>query len=69
MTGEIVVVIRIILYVIAGYLLKAGLPPDLVHLITTDPGTVELISQALAGAIALLVYLWSRFAKRLGWAT
>lgn len=69
MTGEFVVLIRIALYVIAGYLLKAGLPPELVTMITTDPGTIEILSQALAGFLALAVYLWSRFAKRLGWAT
>lgn len=69
MTGEFVVLIRIALYVVAGYLLNAGLPPDLVQMITTDPGTVELISQALAATLALVVYFWSRLAKRFGWAT
>lgn len=69
MSGELIVLVRIGLYIVAGYLASAGLPHEVVQIITTDPSVANLIGQALAAGIALLVYLWSRIAKRLGWTT
>ncbi len=69
MTGELTVLVRVILYIVAGKLSVAGLPQPLVDMITNDPGVADLVSQALAAALALAVYLWSRFAKRVGWST
>lgn len=69
MSGEVVVLVRIGLYVLAGYLTAAGLPAPVVDFLTTDPGVAELAAQIVAGVIAAVVYLWSRLAKRLGWAT
>ena len=69
MMGELTVFVRILMYVAAGYLLNAGLPPTLVDMITSDPGMADLVSQAISALLALLVYLWSRLAKRMGWTT
>lgn len=69
MTGELVVIVRIGLYFLAGWMASAGLPASMVEMITQDPGLAHAASQAVAAALAGLVYLWSRVAKRLGWAT
>ena len=69
MMGEFTVFVRIALFIASGYLLNAGLPPALVEMITNDPGTAEMVSQAIAAALALLVYLWSRLARWMGWST
>lgn len=69
MSGELMVLVRIGLYILAGYLTAAGLPPEVVQVITSDPAVAGLISQAVGAALAGLVYLWSRIAKKLGWTT
>lgn len=69
MMGELTVFVRILMFIGAGYLLNAGLPPALVDIITTDPGMADLVSQAITALLALVVYLWSRLAKRMGWTT
>lgn len=69
MGGELTVLVRIGLYVLAGYLTAAGLPPEVVQVVTSDPGVAGLLSQAVGAVLAGLVYAWSRIAKRLGWAT
>ncbi|MFN7224429.1 MAG: hypothetical protein ACK4MS_10460 [Paracoccaceae bacterium] len=69
MMGELTVFVRILLFIAAGYLANAGLPPALVDMITNDPGTAELVSHGIAAVLALLVYLWSRLARWMGWAT
>lgn len=69
MTGELVVLVRIGLYFLAGWLASNGLPASIVEMITQDPSVADALSQAIAAALAGLVYLWSRIAKRFGWAT
>ena len=69
MMGEMQPLIRIALYIGAGYLAKAGLPPELVHLISNDPGMIDLIGQAAASLVALVGLVWWRIAKRMRWTT
>lgn len=69
MMGELQPLIRIALYIAAGYLANAGLPVELVQLISTDPSIADLLGQAAAGLIALLTMAWWRIAKRMGWRT
>lgn len=69
MTGEFTVLVRVILYIAAGKLSVAGLPQPVIDMITNDPGVADLVSQAMAAMLALVVYLWSRIAKRVGWST
>jgi hypothetical protein len=69
MMGELQPFIRIALYIAAGYLANAGLPAELVQLVSTDPSIADLMGQAAAGLIAVLTMAWWRIAKRMGWRT
>jgi hypothetical protein len=66
---ELVPWVRILLYIVAGYLLNKGLPPQAASIITDDPLVLEAVSNFLAGAITILTVMWWRLAKRFGWAT
>lgn len=71
--SEIIVLIRILLGWLGVYLASAGVPPELVHLITRDPATAEALVSVggmVAGSIlAGAQILWWRLAKRFGWQT
>jgi len=69
MMGEMQPLIRIALYIAAGYLANAGLPAELVQLVSTDPAIADLIGQAAAGLVALVGLVWWRIAKRMRWTT
>jgi hypothetical protein len=69
MMGELQPFIRIALYIAAGYLANAGLPAELVQLVSTDPAIADLIGQAAAGLVALVGLVWWRIAKRMRWTT
>lgn len=69
MISELQPFIRIALYMVAGYLARAGLPQNVVDVVTTDPAFAEVIGQVLAAVIAGVTLLWWRIAKRLGLAT
>lgn len=62
-------IIRIGMYLLAGYLVNNGLPPDLAAMITTDPAILEMLSVALGALVAGMAPVWWRVAKWLGWAT
>jgi hypothetical protein len=66
---EITPLVRIALYILAGWLSARGLPPQAATILTTDPAMIELATQAIAGAITALALTWWRIAKRLGWST
>lgn len=61
--------IRIFLYLFAGWLSSHGLPPEAARILTEDPAMLELATQAVAALIALVTMLWWRVAKKLGWST
>lgn len=67
--SELIPFIRIGLYIAAGWLGSAGLPPDAVTIITTDPAIVDVLSQASAALVAGLTIIWWRIARLFGWAT
>jgi len=69
MMGEMQPLIRIALYIAAGYLANAGLPAELVQLVSTDPAIADLIGQAAASLVALVGLVWWRIAKRMRWTT
>jgi hypothetical protein len=69
MSGDLMVLVRIGLYVLGGRLLGAGLPPELVEIITNDPAFADLVGQVIGAVVVLVTALWWRIAKRLGWAT
>lgn len=65
----IALVVRILLYIGAGYLLRAGLPPEVVAMLTDDPAISELLAAAVSGIVAGLTFWWSRRVKRVGGVT
>lgn len=69
MKSELQPIIRIGLYILAGYMARAGLPPEVTSIVTTDPAMAELFGHALGGVIAGVALIWWRIAKRLGLAT
>lgn len=66
---ELTPLIRIGLYVLAGYLAGKGLPPAAGRIITDDPAMLMLVSDALAALIGALSLMWWRVARRFGWST
>ena len=64
------VIIRIVLYIIAGRLAAGGwLPQDVADVVSSDPEFIGLIEAAVSSAIAGLTVTWWRLAKKNGWAT
>ncbi|MHA7852184.1 hypothetical protein [Roseovarius sp.] len=61
--------IRIGLYILAGWLSAHGLPPQAVAILSTDPAMIELASQLAAALVASVSLVWWRIAKRIGGAT
>lgn len=66
---EITPLVRIGLYILAGWLSAHGLPPQAQAVLTTDPAMIELTTQLVAAAVAGVSLIWWRVAKRLGWST
>jgi hypothetical protein len=67
--GELTTFVRIGLYILSGYLLNKGLPPQLADMLTNDPSVADAVSTVLAAVAAGGSLLWWRMAKRFGWAT
>ena len=65
MTAELIVFVRIGLYVAAGYLVRGGWLPDDVASMLTSPETVEAVTGAILGAAALAWYLASEARRKL----
>ena len=63
MKGELVVFVRIALYVIAGRLAAGGWLPDDMRSQLTDPATVEAVSGVLV-ALAALAWYWVSKARQ-----
>lgn len=62
--------LRIILYVVAGWLYGSGYIGDEVkELLTTDPAVAASIEAGISAAIASVPIAWWQWAKRKGWAT
>lgn len=60
------VVARVLLVFIAGFLASKGyIPEELRQMLTTDPD----VATALSGGLVLIWALWWRIAKRFGWRT
>lgn len=62
-------VIRISLFVASGYLINAGLPPEMANMIISDPVIFEAVSQVVGLLVAGVTFAWWRLAKRWGRAT
>ena len=62
--------VRIMLYILAGWLFSSGYVSDEIRdLITTDPANAEGVQLALSAALAWVSWVWWRLAKRFGWST
>lgn len=62
--------LRILLYVVAGWLYGSGYIGDEVkELLTTDPAVAASIEAGISAAIASIPVAWWQWAKRKGWAT
>ncbi|GMB81231.1 MULTISPECIES: Pam3-gp28 family putative phage holin [Shinella] len=62
--------LRILLYVVAGWLYGSGYIGDEVkELLTTDPAVAASIEAGISAAIASVPIAWWQWAKRKGWAT
>jgi membrane protein DedA with SNARE-associated domain len=61
-SASVAPLIRILLYIITGWLGSAWLDPETVDLIRTDPALLASLSGGVAG-------VWYAIAKRRGWAT
>lgn len=66
---EFTPLIRIGLYMLAGWLSSHGLPKEAANIISNDPMMLELATQAVAAGIAIVTMIWWRIAKKLDWAT
>lgn len=65
-----IVLVRIVLYVAAGWLSNSGyINEEIKSLITNDPEVAFGVQVALSGMIAGATAAWWRLAKRFGWAT
>jgi len=62
-------IIRISLYVLAGWLAGRGLPQPIADYISNDPTVVEMVSEIVAGVVGAVTVTWWRIARRFGWAT
>lgn len=62
------VLIRILLRILAGYLLAKGMPPEIGDVVT-HPETVLGVETLLAGGVLAISEGWYAMAKRLGWKT
>lgn len=64
------VVIRIILYIVAGYLLRGGwIPEDVAEQISNNEELVLLLEAGVGVVVTAGTVLWWRLAKRWGWST
>ncbi len=67
------VYVRILMYVLTGMLLKAGLPQNLVDAIMGDAEFRFALEQGLLLLVGLMTgwiaLAWRALAKRLGWST
>jgi hypothetical protein len=63
---EIEPIIRIVLYIVAGYMIHAGLPKEIADMLIVDPVLFETISQVIGLVIAGVTFVWWRLAKMWG---
>lgn len=64
------VIIRILLYIVAGYLLRGGwIPQDFADDISNNDELLSLLEVGAGMVIAAGTALWWRLAKRFGWKT
>lgn len=65
--------VRIVMWMLTGALLKAGLPPDIVNAISGDASLHLAIEQGIllvaAAVVGLVTAMWRRLALRFGWST
>lgn len=64
---------RILLYILSGMLLKAGMPPHIVDMIAGDASLHIAIDQALSlilgGLVAWIGLAWRKLAIKMKWST
>ncbi|MAU21104.1 MAG: hypothetical protein CMH13_11295 [Martelella sp.] len=64
------VYVRILLYIVAGWMLSSGLiNKEVERIITTDPVIATGVQALLGSAVALATGYWWKLAKRFGWKT
>lgn len=62
--------VRIILYILAGWLFASGhINDEIRQLMTTDPDVAALVQAGIAAVTAGVSWLWWQLAKRFGWST
>jgi hypothetical protein len=62
--------VRIILYILAGWLFSSGhVSAEIRDMLTTDPDVVAAVQAGLSAAVAGASWVWWRLAKRFGWST
>lgn len=65
--------VRIVMWMMTGALIKAGLPKDLVDIVSGDAAVHMAVEQAVLLIIGVLMgwiaLAWRKIALRLGWST
>ena len=62
--------VRIILYILAGWLFSSGrVSAEIRDMLTTDPDVVAAVQAGIAAVTAGASWVWWRLAKRFGWST
>ncbi|MET3601060.1 hypothetical protein [Martelella mangrovi] len=64
------VYVRILLYIVSGWMVSSGLINEEVkRIITTDPAVADGVQAVLAGLLTTATVYWWRLARRFGWKT
>ena len=64
------VYVRILLYILTGYMLDAGwISAEIKSILTTDPEIAAGVQVILASVVGAVALGWRWVAKRLGWST
>ncbi|WP_319519710.1 hypothetical protein [uncultured Martelella sp.] len=64
------VYVRILLYIVSGWMVSSGLINEEVkRIITTDPAVADGVQLVLAGLVSSISLYWWKLARRFGWKT
>ncbi len=64
------VYVRILLYIVSGWMVSSGLINEEVkRIITTDPAIADGVQLVLAALVSSISLYWWKLAKRFGWKT
>lgn len=70
MGAALSVYIRILLYIVSGWLMSSGwINDELRQSLVSDPEAALLVQAAISGAVSGAAFGWRAAAKKFGWAT